>query len=165
MTTQSIFLPGESHGQKSLAIHRVTKSQTWLKWLSTHAHIFIIIDWWKSPLGIDFLFFWTYQVLKLKKKNKPSGDLYQSVMIKMKKSHIFTHKKCPIFYQQHLSIAPWVMIVLGLLLRDRRDQACGHGCIHFVTRLGLHSLGWGWWALWFHVQPEPLTVSGTLWFW
>ena len=35
-----VFLPGESHGQRSLAgyiVHRVAKSQTQLKWLSTHA--------------------------------------------------------------------------------------------------------------------------------
>ena len=28
-----VFLPGESHGQRS---HRVTKSRTWLTWLSVH---------------------------------------------------------------------------------------------------------------------------------
>ena len=33
-----VFLAGESHGQRNLAVHRVTKSQTQLKWLSTHAH-------------------------------------------------------------------------------------------------------------------------------
>ena len=34
------FLPGESHGQRSLAdaVHSVTNSQTRLKQLSTHAH-------------------------------------------------------------------------------------------------------------------------------
>ena len=34
-----VFLPGESHGQKSLVgySHGVSKSQTRLKWLSTHA--------------------------------------------------------------------------------------------------------------------------------
>ena len=34
-----VFLPGESHGQKSLwaTVHRVAKSQTQLKRLSTHA--------------------------------------------------------------------------------------------------------------------------------
>ena len=33
-----VSLPGESHGQRSLAgyVHRVSKSQTWLTWLSTH---------------------------------------------------------------------------------------------------------------------------------
>ena len=41
MTQQStpVFLPGESHGQGSLAgyiVHRVSKSQTRLKRLSTH---------------------------------------------------------------------------------------------------------------------------------
>ena len=30
------FLPGESHGQRSLVGHRVAKSRTWLKQLSTH---------------------------------------------------------------------------------------------------------------------------------
>ena len=36
-----VFLPGESHGQRSLVGYgpRVTKSQTRLKWLSTHTHI------------------------------------------------------------------------------------------------------------------------------
>ena len=37
-----VFLPGKSHGQRSLAghkeVHKVAKSCTWLKWLSTHAH-------------------------------------------------------------------------------------------------------------------------------
>ena len=34
-----VFLPGESHGQRNLAgySHKVTKSQTQLKWLITHA--------------------------------------------------------------------------------------------------------------------------------
>ena len=31
-----VFLPGESHGQRSLAVYRVTKSQSQLKW--QHAH-------------------------------------------------------------------------------------------------------------------------------
>ena len=36
-----VFLPGESHGQRSLLgfiVHGVTKSRTRLKWLSMHAH-------------------------------------------------------------------------------------------------------------------------------
>ena len=39
-----VFLPGESHEQRSLAdtVHRVAKSQTWLKRLSTqHTHTYI----------------------------------------------------------------------------------------------------------------------------
>ena len=41
-----IFLPGESHGQKSLGatVHRATKSQTWLKQLSMHSHL-VLIFW------------------------------------------------------------------------------------------------------------------------
>ena len=37
-----VFLLGESHGQRSLqaTVHGVTKSQTQLKQLSTHAHIY-----------------------------------------------------------------------------------------------------------------------------
>ena len=43
-----VFLPGESHGQRSLAgsTHWVSKSQTWLKWLSkysTHT-VYIVIE-------------------------------------------------------------------------------------------------------------------------
>ena len=36
-----VFLPGESHGQKSLQaiVHGVRKSWTRLKWFSTHAHM------------------------------------------------------------------------------------------------------------------------------
>ena len=36
-----VFLPGESHGQGSwqATVHRVTKSQTRLKQLSTHTHV------------------------------------------------------------------------------------------------------------------------------
>ena len=34
-----VFLPGKSHGQRTLAMaHKAAKSQTWLKCLSTHAH-------------------------------------------------------------------------------------------------------------------------------
>ena len=34
-----VFLPGKSHGQRSwwATVHRLVKSQTWLKWLSMHA--------------------------------------------------------------------------------------------------------------------------------
>ena len=44
MATHSSILPGESHGQRSLAgytVHRVAKSQTRLKRLSTHAHNYL----------------------------------------------------------------------------------------------------------------------------
>jgi len=34
-----VFLPGESHRQRSLAGYSVTKSRTWPKWLSTHWHL------------------------------------------------------------------------------------------------------------------------------
>ena len=38
-----VFLPGESHRQRSwrATVCGITKSQTWLKWLSMHACIFI----------------------------------------------------------------------------------------------------------------------------
>ena len=42
MVTTPVFMPGESHGQRSRAgcmVHRVTESQTRLKRLSTHAPI------------------------------------------------------------------------------------------------------------------------------
>ena len=37
----AVSLPGKSPGQRNLGAmaYRVTKSQTWLKWLSTHAHV------------------------------------------------------------------------------------------------------------------------------
>ena len=38
MATIPVFLPQESHGQRSLADHRVTKSWRQLKQLSTHAY-------------------------------------------------------------------------------------------------------------------------------
>ena len=40
MAIHSLFLPGESHGQRSLwaIVHRVAKSWTQLKQLSTHAY-------------------------------------------------------------------------------------------------------------------------------
>ena len=38
-----VFLPWESHGWRSLAVKRVTKSQTWLKRLSMHAWHWIAI--------------------------------------------------------------------------------------------------------------------------
>ena len=36
-----VFLPGESHGQRSLqaTVHRTAKSWTWLKWLSMHTRM------------------------------------------------------------------------------------------------------------------------------
>ena len=39
MATHSVFLPGESHGQRawSAAVHRVSQNWAWLKQLSTHA--------------------------------------------------------------------------------------------------------------------------------
>ena len=42
-----VFLPGESHGQRRLwvTVHRVTKSQTWLKQLSKHAHKLLLQHW------------------------------------------------------------------------------------------------------------------------
>ena len=42
-----VFLPGESHGQRSLVgytVHRVIKNQTGLKRLSTHAHGLLILN-------------------------------------------------------------------------------------------------------------------------
>ena len=41
-----VFLPRESHGQRSLAgaVHRVTQSQTWLKQLSMHTR-FVLHGW------------------------------------------------------------------------------------------------------------------------
>ena len=48
-----VFLPGESHGQKSLVgyIHRVTKS---LKWLSMHAwHLNYMIFWFISTICLS----------------------------------------------------------------------------------------------------------------
>ena len=42
MVTTPVFMPGESHGQRSRAgcmVHRVTESQTRLKRLSMHAPI------------------------------------------------------------------------------------------------------------------------------
>ena len=60
-------------------------------------------------------------------------------------------EKVPHFYppkMSHFLPTTWFYCSLshsgpGLLLRDRGDQACGRGCIHIVTRLELHSLGWG----------------------
>ena len=43
-TVRLLFMPGESHGHRSLAGYRVTKSQTWLKWLST-AHSQLTMLW------------------------------------------------------------------------------------------------------------------------
>ena len=43
MATHSVFLPGEFHGQRSLAgyiVHKVAKSWTWLKWLSKYARTY-----------------------------------------------------------------------------------------------------------------------------
>ena len=49
-----VFLPGESHGQRSLvSVHRITRSQTWLKWRSMHAPSYLrvlgVLTVW-SPL-------------------------------------------------------------------------------------------------------------------
>ena len=37
-----VFLPGESHGKRRDAFHRVAKNQTWLKQLSRHACMHIV---------------------------------------------------------------------------------------------------------------------------
>ena len=46
-----VFLPGETHGQRGLAgyllVQRVSKSQMWLKWLTTHA----CKEWYTSQLN------------------------------------------------------------------------------------------------------------------
>ena len=48
MKSSPVFLPGESHGQKSLAgyttVRRVAQSRTRLKWLSTHVCIGTDLD-------------------------------------------------------------------------------------------------------------------------
>ena len=46
-----VFLPGESHGQRNLeaAVHRVAKSRTQLKWLSTHAQKVLYYKGKKNP--------------------------------------------------------------------------------------------------------------------
>ena len=41
LATTSGFLPGESHGQRSLVVPKVTKSQTLLKWLRSSNSIII----------------------------------------------------------------------------------------------------------------------------
>ena len=49
-----VFLPGESHGQKSLwaTVHRVAQSWTWLNWLSTHNFYLILARWfWRTPIN------------------------------------------------------------------------------------------------------------------
>ena len=52
---QYSFLPGESHGQRSLVVHRVhrvTKSRTQLKQLSTHALLKVICRLHLSKLEV-----------------------------------------------------------------------------------------------------------------
>ena len=45
-----VFLPWESHGQRSLVLHSgVTKNQTWLKQLSTHTHPWFNSEWSLLP--------------------------------------------------------------------------------------------------------------------
>ena len=50
--TTPVFLPGEFHGWRSLGttVHGVTKSQTWLKWISMHAWIVAH----QAPLSMGF---------------------------------------------------------------------------------------------------------------
>ena len=58
----SVFLPGESQGQRSLVgVHRVTKSQTQLKRLNTHS--IIIVSFVQIFLILHFFvyFFFPYQ--------------------------------------------------------------------------------------------------------
>ena len=65
-----VFLPGESHGQRSLAdySHGVANSQTWLKWLRTLLNL--LLEWAfialkqrapkHSGLKQQFIFSWLY---------------------------------------------------------------------------------------------------------
>ena len=54
-----IFLPGELHGQRSLA--GIPKSWTWLKWLNRHAHMYILprkyhkTKHWEEALTLDWV--------------------------------------------------------------------------------------------------------------
>ena len=59
-----VFLPGESHGQKSLwaTVHRVAKSQTPLRWLGTHA-------WCTGKVAV---------VLQLQNEN-PAVDIHEAI--------------------------------------------------------------------------------------
>ena len=61
------FLLGESHGQESLAGYSpgVAKSQTWLKWLSTHicSPLAFIKHWACSPLCV--LYSWSLSHVRL----------------------------------------------------------------------------------------------------
>ena len=51
-----VSLPTESHGQRSLAVHRVTKSRTWLKQLKhAHVHTKNVVKPSVNPSGIAFL--------------------------------------------------------------------------------------------------------------
>ena len=45
-TPTLVFLPGEAHGQGACpaTVHRVSQSQTWLKWLSMHPHVSLVIS-------------------------------------------------------------------------------------------------------------------------
>ena len=51
-----VFLPGESHGHRSLVVYspQVHKSQTWLKWLSTHTRTMLAWKRGDSPGKIAF---------------------------------------------------------------------------------------------------------------
>ena len=77
-----VFLPGESHGQKSLAghgVHGVTKSWTQLKWLSMHACIGVkLLNYiWIYKLYACVLFVYMYrQTLEILRV------LFQTMVIK-----------------------------------------------------------------------------------
>ena len=58
-----VFLPAESHGQRSMAVHRVSKSQTRLKWLSMHAPAFPVwVILLSSQIVSNFLFLRIFQL-------------------------------------------------------------------------------------------------------
>ena len=51
-----VFLPGESHGQRSLAGYRhgVPKSPTWLKWLNMHTPVVLVLKPLRSLSSFTF---------------------------------------------------------------------------------------------------------------
>ena len=77
-----VFLPGESHGQRSLAgtVHRVSKSQSWLKRLSMHACELYIYCWPSISANFESLDLTNCRPKKYSKKKNNSRKLAKATL-------------------------------------------------------------------------------------
>ena len=105
-----VFLPGESHGQRSLAdySHGVANSQTWLKWLRTLLNL--VLEWAfialkqrapkHSGLKQQFIFSWLYGLGRML-WSLPQGAAV-SLIISWELSWGYKHALVPLHWPLHV---------------------------------------------------------------